>query len=96
MGPRDAGDRDLPGRKMSASLDCSDPYRSPARGRRLPSGGWILPSFDDRVVNDARDGFSLEEICERQRSNAEIVLAVVHIARSRGFLTDYEAFGIAG
>lgn len=60
-------------------------------GMRKLSGGAILPSLDDRIINDVRDGYSLPQLCERQRCNAEVALAIVTLAEQRGFLFEFEA-----
>jgi hypothetical protein len=56
-----------------------------------PLFGWILPSFEDRIVNDVRAGFSFEAICARQTCDAEVAAAAIARARAHDFLTEDEA-----
>jgi len=61
-----------------------------------PSIGWILPGLADRIINDARAGFSLTQICARQRVDAEVVIAGVERGRGNGLISCNEALRILG
>lgn len=62
--------------------------------RWRPSAASILPHLADRVVNDVRDGYALEAICERQHCDGEVALAMIERGYANGLLLDYEVIRI--
>jgi hypothetical protein len=106
MGPRDEGDPDLPGNEMTEGgatlaesfdplVGIAPPAPKPRWAPRWrPSAASILPHLADRVVNDVRDGYALEAICERQHCDAEVALAMIERSYANGLLLDYEVIRI--
>lgn len=62
-----------------------------ARLARHPSEGWIGPSLDDRIINDARDGMTVAAICFRNACAEDRAIDVIMRAAEFGFLTEEEA-----
>ena len=61
-----------------------------ARLARQPSSGWIGPSLDDKIINDARDGLTLAAICFRNLCTEERAIDVIVRGGEFGFLTAEE------
>lgn len=65
-----------------------------ARARRLPDSGWINPSRNDLIIEDARSGFDIDAISHRQQCDRKHVVGILKRAYAFGFLTPEEAMAL--